>query len=190
MKSTILVLSVILLFGCKSVKESTSNPVEMILEVAPERVDCVGVAPQKCLKIREEGKTDWELLYNGIEGFNFTQGIAYKLKVKKTTIKNPPADGASVKYSLIDVISNEVADVTDAFAKYPTLTVTKIENGKDGYTAHLVDSGEMTYTMVVSIPNLGDDYVDLKVGDKIKADGEYAESIPIRIYVKKIKKLE
>ena len=69
----------------------------------------------------------------------------------------------------------------------PVLTVTKIENGKDGYTAYLNDEKNGKYTMVVSIPNLGDKYVDLKIGDKIQAEGEYAESYPIQIFAKSIR---
>jgi len=68
----------------------------------------------------------------------------------------------------------------------PVLTVTKIENGKDGYMAHLEDGKNGKYTMLVSIPNLGDKYVELKVGDKIQAEGEYAESYPIQIFAKSI----
>ena len=68
----------------------------------------------------------------------------------------------------------------------PVLTVTKIENGKDGYTAHLEDGKSGKYTMLVSIPNLGDKYVHLKVGDKIQAEGEYAESYPVQIFAKSI----
>ena len=69
----------------------------------------------------------------------------------------------------------------------PILTVTNIENGKDGYTAHLEDGKNGKYTMVVSIPNLGDKYVDLKVGDKIQAEGEYAERYPVQIFAKSIR---
>ena len=90
-----------------------------------------------------------------------------------------------------NIKSSEVKEVLDSeFKNYQTITVTKIENGKDGYTAHLVDEGKMTYTMVVSIPNLEDNYVHLEVGDKVKVIGDYAESIPVRIYAKRILKVE
>ena len=68
----------------------------------------------------------------------------------------------------------------------PVLTVTKIENGKDGYMAHLEDGKKGKYVMLVSIPNLGDKYVDLKIGDRIRAEGSYAESDPIQIFAKSI----
>ena len=43
--------------------------------------------------------------------------------------------------------------------------------------------------MIVSIPNLGKDYVRLKVGDKVKVEGEYIDSFPTQIFAKKIHKL-
>ena len=72
----------------------------------------------------------------------------------------------------------------------PNLIVTKIENGKDGYMTYLEDEKNGKYTMVVSIPNLGEKYVDLKIGDKIQVEGEYAESYPIQIFAKSIHILE
>ena len=40
-----------------------------------------------------------------IEGFTYIEGYEYVLKVSKTTIKNPPADGSSISYKLIQVVS-------------------------------------------------------------------------------------
>ena len=68
----------------------------------------------------------------------------------------------------------------------PVLTVTEIENGKDGYTATLTDETKGLYVCTISIPNLEDNYVSLKVGDKVKIDGEYAESHPVQIFAKRI----
>ena len=71
----------------------------------------------------------------------------------------------------------------------PELTVTKVIGEKDGETIHLVDQEKKAYNMIVSIPNLGDDYVTLKVGDKLKVEGEYIDSFPTQIFAKKIHKL-
>ncbi len=80
-------------------------------------------------------------------------------------------------------------ETTSEDGQWPTLTVTDIEHGKDGYTASLKDAKKGLYTMVVSIPNLEDNYVDLKVGDRVRVDGEYAESHPIQIFPKRIELL-
>ena len=68
----------------------------------------------------------------------------------------------------------------------PILTVTSIENGKDGYMATLKDDKNGLYTCTISIPNLADNYVRLNIGDKVKINGEYAESYPVQIFAKKI----
>lgn len=71
----------------------------------------------------------------------------------------------------------------------PVLTVTEIESGRDGYTAQLKDNKNEKYIMVVSIPNLGEGYVDLKIGDNVRVTGEYAESYPVQIFATAIELL-
>ena len=77
----------------------------------------------------------------------------------------------------------------DNASEYPILTVVKIQNGKDGYTATLEDSKKGLYECTISIPNLGDNYVRLEVGDKARIEGEYAESYPVQIFVKRVIKI-
>ena len=76
-----------------------------------------------------------------------------------------------------------------ALKNVPELTVTKVIGEKDGETIHLTDSKNKAYNMIVSVPNLGKDYVRLKVGDKVKVEGEYIDSFPTQIFAKKIHKL-
>lgn len=49
----------------------------------------------------------WNMFYDRIEGFQHQLGYVYTLKVEKRFIENPPADGSSYLYSLIDVLSKE-----------------------------------------------------------------------------------
>ncbi|MFA8299339.1 MAG: hypothetical protein ACEPOV_04195 [Hyphomicrobiales bacterium] len=67
-----------------------------------------------------------------------------------------------------------------------TFKVVKIEYGKDGYMASLENGSSRKYIMLVSIVNLKDDYVSLKVGDKIQVEGQYEDETPVRIIPKKI----
>ena len=76
---------------------------DKILEVAPTKVDCMGIAPMKCLSVREVGG-DWQNFYSPIEGFDFVEGYRYRLQVNVTTIENPPADGSSLRYKLVRVL--------------------------------------------------------------------------------------
>ncbi|UII19667.1 DUF4377 domain-containing protein [Fulvivirga ligni] len=74
------------------------------------QVDCVGEGPQKCFLVQQGSKLDteeWDLFYGNIENFEFTSGYVYNLQIEKTEIKNPPADGSSIKYSLIKIISRQ-----------------------------------------------------------------------------------
>ncbi|SIQ07284.1 lipocalin-like domain-containing protein [Maribacter ulvicola] len=69
---------------------------------------------------------------------------------------------------------------------YAVLTVTKVEPGKDGYTATLKNDFGDLYTTVISIPNLEKEYKELKVGEKVKIIGDYGNGTPIPIKAKKI----
>ncbi len=52
----------------------------------------------------------------GIEGFDgYEWGTVYKLKVKKESIKSPPADAPSKKYKLLKIISAEKTDPDKIF---------------------------------------------------------------------------
>lgn len=42
-----------------------------------------------------------------IEGFDYEEGYEYKLKVSISSRKNPPANGPTVQYNLIELISKE-----------------------------------------------------------------------------------
>ena len=76
---------------------------EKILEVAPTKVDCVGMMPMKCLQVREVGG-DWRNFFAPIEGFDWVEGSRYRLQVKVSQIANPPADGSSLRYQLVRVL--------------------------------------------------------------------------------------
>jgi len=76
--------------------------------------ECVGVAVQQCMLVREDPTSDWEFFYNLIDGFEYQEGFEYKLKVEITTIEDPPADASSLKYSLVEVLEKiTVDDSTD-----------------------------------------------------------------------------
>ena len=78
-----------------------------ILYVASKLDDCVGIAPKKCMMVKEEEDAPWELMYQEIEGFNYEEGYEYKIEVKRVDIPNPPADSPSFRYVLVTEISKE-----------------------------------------------------------------------------------
>ena len=73
--------------------------------VGPQTVDCTGVAPMKCLQVKENVSGNWTNFYSNIEGFTYEPGYEYVLKVKTEKIANPPADASSIKYTLVKQVS-------------------------------------------------------------------------------------
>lgn len=84
----------------------TTKKTEKIV-VASEQVDCMGVAPQKCLLIKHKGTKNWELWYSGIEGFEHTPGYEYVLEIRKERESSPAADRSAIRYILVRQISKE-----------------------------------------------------------------------------------
>lgn len=74
------------------------------IEVAPTLVDCVGVAPMKCMQYRKVGETEWLNHYFGIEGFEYQPDYRYTLEIKQSAVLNPPADAPSLRWELVRVI--------------------------------------------------------------------------------------
>lgn len=77
---------------------------QKILTIAPGLVDCTGVVRQKCMQVREEGQTEWQLFYDKIEGFAHNPDYRYRLIVQIEKVENPPADASSLKYKLVRLL--------------------------------------------------------------------------------------
>ncbi|MFZ8923042.1 MAG: DUF4377 domain-containing protein [Nitrosopumilaceae archaeon] len=92
--------------------EIIEEPVESFstLYVDSNLVECVGVAKQQCMLVKENMDENWGFFYDVIEGFEFEQGYVYKLKIKVTEIKNPPADASSLQYSLVEILEKNIAN--------------------------------------------------------------------------------
>lgn len=116
--------------------------------VADHLVDCVGVAPQKCMLIREKQTDPWSNFYGSIGGFDYEEGYEYLIKVKVTKIKNPPADGSSLKYSLVEVLRKRKTETqvsinnnwkitylkgVQELSNYPTMVIDEKENKITGF---------------------------------------------------------
>lgn len=88
-------------------------------EVAAQRKPCSHplIPNMQCLQVRElhydaQGlKTgtpgEWQPLYQDIEGFQHEDGVRNVVRVKRYTVKNPPADASSVAYVLDMVVESE-----------------------------------------------------------------------------------
>ncbi|WP_438710650.1 DUF4377 domain-containing protein [Aquimarina muelleri] len=99
MNNFVVLVSFLFLFSsCKETKT---------IYIAGSLADCVGVAPQKCMLYKENPTEDWLFFYDTIEGFEYEEGYVYEIEVTVTKIENPPADGSSLKYTLVKIVSKE-----------------------------------------------------------------------------------
>ena len=61
------------------------------------------------------GGDEWSFFYDEIEGFDYELGYIYDLKVRKMVVENPPMDGSSIKYILVNVRSKEKVAEDESF---------------------------------------------------------------------------
>jgi heat shock protein HslJ len=87
--------------------------VEKTLFVGPELVDCTGVAPQKCMLVKDNPKDEYSFFYDQIEGFDYEEGYEYELVVQVEPVEDPPADASSLKWTLVNVVSKEPVEPAD-----------------------------------------------------------------------------
>ena len=80
------------------------------LFIADHLVDCTGVAPQKCMLVKEREEDSWRNFYYRIEGFSYEEGFAYELRVRVLPVENPPADASSLRYVLEEVVTKTPSD--------------------------------------------------------------------------------
>lgn len=112
----IAVIATLNLTGCLSDGEDMDVTYEAIFEVSSEITEGYGfgvgndggAGVVEYMKIRQKGKTDWTYLCVGaIESFEYVKGHEYIIRVKVTRLANPPADGLSSTYELIEILSDK-----------------------------------------------------------------------------------
>lgn len=109
---SLLTLFVLLLGGATAAcsgSPTTAAPEEVVLLVAPFQRECMGMVVMQCMQVKERPQDDWQNFYDGIEGFQYEPGFSYRLRVLKTPIPNPPADGSSVEWRLLEVLEKTPA---------------------------------------------------------------------------------
>ncbi len=81
------------------------TPILKTISIGPQLVDCTGVAPQQCMRIKWQQDADWELFYDQILGFEFEPGFQVEMIVEERQVQNPPADASSLEWLLVEIIS-------------------------------------------------------------------------------------
>ncbi len=98
--------------------------------VGPEKAECVGVAPMECLQIKYSQNEEWQFFYSDIEGFTYEPGFLYELKVRQEEIANPPADGSSIRWLLVEEVSKTKVETTPSISLNDTnWTLTGFSDG-------------------------------------------------------------
>jgi heat shock protein HslJ len=101
MAITVVALASVVVTACGPL----GGPREKTVYVGPVKVDCVGVAPQTCMLVKESPNDKWGLYYDQIEGFDYEPGYEYELRIVEEKVDNPPADASSIRWVLVEVVS-------------------------------------------------------------------------------------
>lgn len=109
--------------GCDNEDTSGDSYADIIMQVSETTVwESVwgSNVPMEYMLVKEPSDTEWQRLVMGsIEGFEYVQGHAYELKVRKTTLANPPQDGMNCTYRLIEILSDSQPDTPVTPEEWP-----------------------------------------------------------------------
>lgn len=112
-----LLLAVFAVSSCSSDDDAKKDSVkEITIYVSSETGESYGFnsTPEECMLVKFDnpnGKWEHLGLYR-IEGFTYVKGHEYELRVKMTTLANPPADGYSHKYLLVKIVQDKLVKET------------------------------------------------------------------------------
>lgn len=113
-----LLLAVFAISSCSSDDDEIKDSVkEITIYVSSETGESYGFnsTPEECMLVKFDNPNgEWEHLgLYRIEGFTYVKGHEYELRVKMTTLANPPADGYSHKYLLVKVVQDKLVKETE-----------------------------------------------------------------------------
>ncbi|WP_269227281.1 DUF4377 domain-containing protein [Flavobacterium eburneipallidum] len=111
-KLILLLITIVISFSCSNEDENKLQTIDM--RINHYQNTGVAVGPVLTLIVQEGnaiGTANWQRFYENIEGFNYVPGKIYNLSVSVEQIKNPPADGSSLKYKLLKI--NSIQEVSN-----------------------------------------------------------------------------
>lgn len=113
-----LLLTVFAISSCSSDDDEKKDSVkEITIYVSSETGESYGFnsTPEECMLVKFDNPNgEWEHLgLYRIEGFTYVKGHEYELRVKMTTLANPPADGYSHKYLLVKIVQDKLVKETE-----------------------------------------------------------------------------
>lgn len=112
-----LLLTIIgVMFSCSDGDDNRSQTIDM--RINHYQSTGVAMGPVLTLLVQQGdalGTKDWNKFYSNIEGFVYVPGKIYNISVKVEHIDTPPADGSSLKYTLLEVKSIQDVDEDTLF---------------------------------------------------------------------------
>ena len=111
----VVIISAIGMVSCNGDDELNDKEIEVTMSIS-ENTDIMYLLfddnkenPIECMLVMEDGvDQSWRKMgFSEIEWFMYEKGHRYKLRVKKTILANPPADGSAWKYELIEVLEDK-----------------------------------------------------------------------------------
>ena len=113
-----LLLTVFAISSCSSDDDEKKDSVkEITIYVSSETGKSYGFnsTPEECMLVKFDNPNgEWEHLgLYRIEGFTYVKGHEYELRVKMTTLANPPADGYSHRYLLVKIVQDKLVKETE-----------------------------------------------------------------------------
>jgi hypothetical protein len=85
--------------------QAAASPTVKTYFVDSKRIPCEGEGIHECLRVRESEAESWYLFYRTLEGFEFEPGHTYELRVSVEPVADRPADAASKRYRVLEVVS-------------------------------------------------------------------------------------
>lgn len=121
-----------------------SAPNTITLSIAPYKQPCTGVMPMLCMLVAQDG-AEAQFFYSQIAGFDFQWGHSYEMIVRVDEVANPPADASSLRYTLVEVLSDSGYQPGLTFdMRLPTMLVQPLDDGLFSL------NGEIEFTCVTA----------------------------------------
>jgi Domain of unknown function (DUF4377) len=100
------------------------NQNEKTMLISAETRPCqAGEMQMDCMLVKwNKEQKEWGNFSSPIEGFTYEKGTEYELTINEEKVENPPADGSSIKYTLVKINSQQKVSVAvDANVQLQTL---------------------------------------------------------------------
>ena len=113
-----------------AVFNTAAIPTVVTMTLAPYMLPCMGVGPMLCPMVIDSAGVQL-YFYNAIEGFTFQWGHPVTLRVQVEQVANPPADGSSRRYTLVEVVEDAGYQPGATFeARVPMALIMPVSEGR------------------------------------------------------------